>query len=301
MRNLDIAERHRAGFVALGERTNVGKSTLLNRMVGHKVAIVTPRPQTTRRRILGIRSDPGAQLIFIDTPGLHRPRSALDERMIEVARRCLGEGEVVVGVVEASAPLSEGDRAFLAELRELKAPRIVAVNKIDRVRRADLFAAVEQCGRELPEAEIVPVSALKGENVEELVAVITRMLPDGPSLMPEDEYTDQSERMIAAEVVREKVFLAMREEVPFSTAVVVENFVEEPERRLLRIAAVIVIAREAHKGMLIGAGGRQLKQIGTAARLELEKLLGAHVFLQLLVKVDKDWTRSPRKIAELGL
>jgi GTP-binding protein Era len=298
---MDIAERHRAGFVALGGRTNVGKSTLLNRMVGHKVAIVTPRPQTTRRRILGIRSDPDAQLIFVDTPGLHRPRSALDQHMIEIARRCLSEGEVVVGVVEASAPLSEGDRAFLAELRELKAPRVVAVNKIDRVGRADLFAAVEQCGRELPEAEIVPVSALKGGNVDELVAVIKRMLPEGPALMPEEEYTDQTERMIAAEVVREKVFLAMREEVPFSTTVMVENFVEEPDRRLLRIDAVIIVAREGHKGMLIGAGGRQLKQIGTAARLELEKMLGAHVFLQLLVKVEKDWTRSPRKIAELGL
>jgi GTPase len=240
-------------------------------------------------------------MIFVDTPGLHRPRSALDHHMIEIARRCLSEGEVVVGVVEASAPLGEGDRAFLDELREIKAPRVVAVNKIDRIKRSELFAAVEQCGREVPEAEIVPVSALKGGNVDELVAVIKRMLPEGPALMPEDEYTDQTERMIAAEVVREKVFLAMREEVPFSTAVLVENFVEGPDRRLLKIDAVIVVAREAHKGMLIGAGGRQLKEIGTAARLELEKMLGAHVFLQLLVKVDKDWTRSPRKIAELGL
>jgi len=298
---VNAAKPHRAGFVALGGRTNVGKSTLLNRMVGHKVAIVTPRPQTTRRRILGIRSDSDAQLIFVDTPGLHRPRSALDQHMIEIARRCLGEGEVVLGVVAAANPLSEGDRAFLAELREIKAPRVVAVNKIDRVSRAGLFAAVEQCGREAPEAEIVPVSALKGGNIDELVAVIKRMLPEGPALMPEDEYTDQTERMIAAEVVREKVFLAMREEVPSSTAVVVENFVEEDDRRLLRIDAMIVVAREAHKGMLIGAGGRRLKQIGTAARLDLEKTLGARVFLQLLVKVEKDWTRSPRKIAELGL
>jgi GTP-binding protein Era len=296
-----IARPHRAGFVALGGRTNVGKSTLLNRMVGHKVAIVTPRPQTTRRRILGIRSDPDAQLIFVDTPGLHRPRTALDQHMIEIARRCLNEGEVVVGVVEASAPLGEGDRAFLAELRALQTPRVVAINKIDRVSRADLFAAVEQCGREAPEAEIVPVSALKGGNIDELVAVIKRMLPEGPALMSEDEYTDQTERMIAAEIVREKIFLAMREEIPFSTAVLVENFVEEPDRRLLRIDAVIVVAREAHKGMLIGTGGAQLKQIGTAARLELEKMLGARVFLQLLVRVEKDWTRSPRKIAELGL
>ena len=298
---MDRGETHRAGFVVLGGRTNVGKSTLLNRMVGRKVAIVTPRSQTTRRRILGIRSDPDAQIIFIDTPGLHRPRSALDHRMIETARRCLDEAEIVLGVVEAGAPLHQADRAFLDDLREIKAPKILAVNKIDRVSRADLFAALEEAGRVLPEAEIVPVSALKNGNVEELLAVVKRMLPEGPALMPEDEYTDQTERMIAAEVIREKIFLAMRQEVPFSTAVTVENFVEEPDRRLLRIDAVIVVSREAHKGMLIGAGGRQLKRIGTAARLELEKTLGARVFLQLLVKVEKDWTQNPRKIAELGL
>ncbi|HLK87515.1 MAG TPA: GTPase Era [Candidatus Binataceae bacterium] len=296
-----LAEPHRAGFVALGGRTNVGKSTLLNRMVGQKVAIVSPRPQTTRRRIMGIRSDPDAQIIFLDTPGLHRPRTALDRHMVEIARRSLGEGEIVLGVVEARAPLAEGDREFLAEMRELRAPRALALNKIDRVSRADLFAAVAQCGRELPEAEVVPVSALKAHNIDELVAVLKRMLPVSPPLMPEDEYTDQSERSIAGEIVREKVFRAMREEVPFSTAVTVENFVVEGEGPLLRIEATIVVAREAHKAMLIGAGGRQLKRIGTAARLELEKIFAARVFLHLLVRVEKDWTRNPRKIAELGL
>jgi GTP-binding protein Era len=295
------AEPHRAGFVALGGRTNVGKSTLLNRMIGQKVAIVTPRPQTTRRRIMGIRSDADAQLVFLDTPGLHRPRTALDRRMIEIARQSLGEGEVVVGFVEARAPLAESDREFLAEMRELKTPRVLALNKIDRVSRADLFAAVAQCGRELPEAEVVPVSALKARNIDELLAVLKRMLPESPPLMPEDEYTDQSERALAGEIVREKVFLAMREEIPFSTAVTVENFVEQDDRRLLRIEATIVVAREAHKAMLIGAGGRQLKRIGTAARLELEKIFAARVFLQLLVRVEKGWTRNPRKIAELGL
>ncbi len=296
-----LAEPHRAGFVALGGRTNVGKSTLLNRMVGQKVAIVSPRPQTTRRRIMGIRSDPDAQIIFLDTPGLHRPRTALDRHMVEIARRSLGEGEIVLGVVEARAPLAEGDREFLAEMRELRAPRALALNKIDRVSRADLFAAVAQCGRELPEAEVVPVSALKAHNIDELVAVLKRMLPVSPPLMPEDEYTDQSERSIAGEIVREKVFRAMREEVPFSTAVTVENFVVEGEGPLLRIEATIVVAREAHKAMLIGAGGRQLKRIGTAARLELEKIFAARVFLHLLVRVEKDWIRNPRKIAELGL
>jgi GTP-binding protein Era len=295
------ANAHRAGFVALGGRTNVGKSTLLNRMVGQKVAIVTPRPQTTRGRILGIRSDADAQIMFVDTPGLHRPRTALDHRMIEIARRSLAEGEVVLAVVEARAPLAESDLEFLAEMREIRAPRVLALNKIDRLSRADLFAAVEQCGRELPEAEVVPVSALRGRNIDELIAVLKRMLPESPPLMPEDEYTDQSERALAGEIVREKIFLAMREEVPFSTAVTVENFLAEENRRLLRIEATIVVAREAHKGMLIGAGGRQLRRIGTAARLELEKTFGTRVFLQLLVRVEKDWTRNPRKIAELGL
>ncbi len=294
-------ESHRAGFVALGGRTNVGKSTLLNRLVGHKVAIVTPRPQTTRRRILGIRSDPDAQAIFIDSPGLHRPRNALGERMIDVARRALREGEVVLGVVEARSPLDDGDCAFLAELRELRVPRVVAINKLDLADRGELIAAAEQCHRELPESEVVPVSALKGSNLGELLKVIKRMLPEGPALMPEDEYTDQTERMIAAEVVREKIFLAMRQEIPFSTGVTVANFVEEPERRLLRISAGIIVARESHKGMLIGAGGSRLKEIGTAARLELERRLQARVFLELHVRVEKDWTRNPRKIAELGL
>jgi GTPase len=294
-------ESHRAGFVTLGGRTNVGKSTLLNRLVGRKVAIVTPRPQTTRHRIVGIRSDADAQLVFIDTPGLHRARNALGGRMNDLARRALREGEVVVGVVEARSPIDDGDRAFLAELREIRVSPVVAINKIDLAAREQLIAAAEECHRELPEAEIVPVSALKGSNLDELLKVIKRMLPEGPALMPEDEYTDQTERMIAAEIVREKIFLAMRQEIPFSTGVTVDNFVEEPERRLQRISAMIVVARESHKGMLIGTGGSRLKQIGTAARLELERLLGAHVFLQLRVRVEPDWTRNPRKIAELGL
>jgi GTPase len=292
---------HRAGFVALSGLPNVGKSTLLNRLVGQKVAIVTPRPQTTRRRILGIRTDPDAQLIFIDTPGLYRPRTALDQRMVDVARRCLGEGEVVVGVVEARARLDADDRAFLAEMRGLKAPCVVAINKLDLVTRDALMACAEQCHKELPAAEIVPVSALRGDNVDELLKVIKRMLPESPALMPEDEYTDQSERVLVAESIREKIFIAMRQEIPFSTAVVVEKFVEEPERRLIKISALIIVGRESHKGMLIGAGGGRLKEIGTAARLETEKLLGARVFLELMVKVEKDWTRNPRKIAEFGL
>jgi len=292
---------HRAGFVALGGRTNVGKSTLLNRLVGHKVAIVTPRPQTTRRRVLGIRSDPDAQFIFIDTPGIHESARALNRQMVAVARRALAEGEIVVGVIEAGRRLDPADRAMLEELAALKVPLIVAINKIDLIKREQMLPLIDEIGRAFPGVEIVPVSALTGENSDELLGAIRRMLPMGPPLMPEDEYTDQTERALAEEVIREKIFLKMREEVPFSTAVKVENFTEDPARNLKRISAVIIVERESHKGMLIGAGGRMLKEIGTNARLELERMLGAKVFLELLVKVDRNWTRDSRKAAEYAL
>lgn len=293
-------DAHRAGFVALGGRSNVGKSTLLNRLVGHKVAIVTPRPQTTRRRILGIRNDPDAQFLLIDTPGIHETRKPLNRQMVETARRALKEGEVVLAVIEAAEHINAEDRAMIKEVRALGHPAIIVINKIDRIRRERLLPLVDECAREFPDAEIVPVSALSGENVEELLATIRKMLPESPPLMPGDEYTDQSERMIAEEIVREKIFLQMREEIPFSTAVRVEQFSEEPDRGLKRIAALIIVEREAHKGMLIGAGGRTLKEIGTRARIELEDMLSARVFLELHVKVERNWTRDPRKLAEIG-
>ena len=298
---MDAAGEHRAGFVALGGRSNVGKSTLLNRIVGQKVAIVTPRPQTTRRRILGIRNDPDAQIVLIDTPGLHESSRELNRRMVDVARRALAEGEVVLAVIAAGASIDPKDHATLQELAALKAPVIVVINKVDLVPRAQLLPLIDQLHRAFPASEIVPVSALRGENVDELITTIKRMLPVGPSLMPEDEYTDQTERMITEEVVREKVFLAMRQEIPFSTAVRVETFTDQPERKLKRVAVVIVVERDSHKGMLIGAGGRTLKKIGTAARLELEEVFEARVFLEMRVKVEPGWTRDPRKVAEYGL
>ena len=187
---------------------------------------------------------------------------------------------------------------MLREFSAMKAPLIIVINKLDLLPRPKLLPLIEELNREFPGSEIVPVSALRGENVDELIATIKKMLPVGPSLMPEDEYTDQTERMIAEEVVREKVFLAMRQEIPFSTAVRVENFVDEPERKLKRISVVIIVERDSHKGMLIGAGGRTLKQIGTSARLELEEIFETRVFLETLVKVEPGWTSNPRKVAE---
>jgi GTP-binding protein Era len=298
---VETAAEHRTGFVALGGRTNVGKSTLLNRLVGRKVAIVTPRPQTTRARILGIRNDPDAQMILIDTPGIHEPRRPLNQRMVDTARRSLAEGEVVLAVIEAGARLHPADRDFLKDASKLTAPAIIVINKIDRLAREQLLPLIDECRHELPGAEIVPVSARTGENLDDLVATIKRYLRVGPALMPADEYTDQSERTLAAEIIREKIFLKMREEVPFTTAVRIERFEEDAARKLIRISAVVVVERDSHKGMIIGAGGQMLKEIGTAARLDLERLLDARVFLELFVRVEPNWTKDPRKLGELGM
>ena len=292
---------HRAGFVAIGGRTNVGKSTLVNRLVGQKIAIVTPRPQTTRRRILGIRTDADSQMLLLDTPGLHEAKKELNQRMVQVARRAIAEGEVVLAVVEAADKLNPGDRIVLTDIRVLAHPTIVVINKIDRIARARILPLIEEIHQGFPDAEIIPISALSGENVDELVTTIKQMLPVSPALMPPDELTDQTERMIAEEIVREKIFLKMRQEVPFSTAVRVDEFEEDAERSLKKIHATVIVDRESHKGMLIGAGGRTMKEIGSAARIELEQLLGGKVFLEIIVKVERNWTRDPRRIAEFGL
>jgi len=299
--NVTEVSPYRAGFVAIGGRTNVGKSTLVNRIVGQKVAIVTPKPQTTRRRIIGVRTDRDAQLILIDTPGLHEPRRPLNRRMVDTARRCLSEGEVIVAVIEAGNGLHDSDRRFLTQVTRFARPVVVAVNKIDLVRRDSLLPLVEQAHQAIPGSEIVPVSARTGENVDELLHVVKPLLPDSRPLMPSEEYTDQSERMLSEEIVREKLFIGMQQEIPFSTAVTIEQFSDDPVRNLTRISAVIIVERDTHKGMVIGAGGRMLKEIGTRARLELEQLLGRRIFLELHVKVEKGWTSDPRKLKELGL
>jgi len=298
---VNAVPEHRAGFVVLGGRSNVGKSTLVNRLVGHKVAIVTPKPQTTRRKVLGIRSEPDAQIIFVDTPGIHDSPKMLNRRMVQTARQTLADAEIVMGMIEAGDRTTPADHAFVEEFRTLTSPKLLVINKIDLMPRARLLPILEECARELPGVEIIPVSAKTGENVEELLRMLKSMLPKGPALMSEEEYTDQSERTLAEEIVREKLFLKLEREIPFSTAVVVEAFSEEEEKKLIKIAATIVVDRESHKGIVIGAGGRMLKDVGTAARMELEEILGWRVFLELLVKVDRDWTRNPRKLHEMGL
>jgi GTP-binding protein Era len=305
------ASPFRAGFVALVGRPNVGKSTLLNRLLGEHVAIVTPRPQTTRTRILGVADGPGWQLALFDTPGLHRARGPLNARMVETALSTLSEVDLVLMLIEAGTgpggrvEVGEATRWVASEVARSGKPAILGVNKADRVPRPSLLPLIDAYRGLHAWSEVVPFSALTGENVERLVEVLVRHLPEGQGpLFPPETLTDQAERQLAAEYVREQIMLLTRQEVPYGAAVEVEAFDEEDRRDgggLVRIAALIVVERESHKGIVIGKRGAMLKEIGTRARQRLERLLGCKVFLTLHVRVEEGWTSRPGALRRLGL
>ena len=292
---------HRAGYVAIVGRPNVGKSTLLNALVGVKLAIVTPKPQTTRNRIVGIRTLPEGPVIFLDTPVIHEARSTLHRRMVEVAKKALGDAEVAVWVLDATAGITRGERELGRTLAELGHPTIVVLNKSDAVPRPELLPLMAGLGTLLPGREVVPTSARKGDNVELLLRTVIAVLPEGPRIYPEDELTAEPERFLVQEMVREQLFLQTAEEVPYGTAVVVDSFSEQRERGLLVIKATILVDRESHKGIVIGSGGQRLKEIGRRARLELEAFFDVKVFLELFVRVERDWAENPQRLKELGL
>ena len=292
---------YRAGTAVILGRPNVGKSTLLNALVGTKVAIVTPKPQTTRSRVVGIRSVPRGQVVFIDTPGIHAARSPLNRRMVETARAAVSDAEVALLVLDASAGILAADRELAGDLAAAGMPTVVVLNKMDRVPRAQLLPLMAEVGTLLPGREVVPASATRGENVASVLAVVIEALPVGPPFYPEDEFTTEPARVLAQELVREQVFLATRDEVPYGTATIVERFEERPEQGLTVIAATILVERPSHKGMIIGAGGTRLRDIGTRARLGLEALLGTRVFLELFVRVEPGWASDRRRLAELGI
>jgi GTP-binding protein Era len=292
---------HRAGYVAIVGRPNVGKSTLLNALVGVKLAIVTPKPQTTRNRIVGIRTLPEGQVIFLDTPGIHEARSTLNRRMVDVAKKALGDAEVAVWVLDATAGITRGERELGRTLAELGHPTIIVLNKGDAVRRPVLLPLMAETGTLLPGREVLPTSARNGDNVELLLRTVLAALPEGPRIYPEDELTAEPERFLVQEMVREQLFLQTAEEVPYGTAVVVDSFSEQRERGLLVIKATILVDRESHKGIVIGSGGQRLKEIGRRARLELEAFFDVKVFLELFVRVERDWAENPRRLKELGL
>jgi GTP-binding protein Era len=297
----EVFVSHRAGEVAIVGRPNVGKSTLLNALVGAKVAIVTPKPQTTRTRVVGIRTLPDAQIVFVDTPGIHPARSPLNLRMVAVAEEARAEADVVLLVVDASAGVTPADRELAEVLARGRATTIAVLNKRDRVRPAKLLPMMAALGECLPGREVIPVSARTGENVDTVLKVAAAALPEGPRLHPEDEYTTAPARFLAQELVREQLFLATDEEIPYGTAVEVEEYREEPARGLVAVRATILVAREGHKGIVIGVRGERLREIGTRARGELERLLGTRVFLELFVRVEPGWATNPRRLRELGL
>jgi len=290
----------RAGFITLVGRPNVGKSTLLNRVVGTTLAAVANKPQTTRNRIVGILNRPHAQLVFVDTPGIHHAKTPLNARLVTTARQALGEGDVTVLVIDAAAGVTAGDREVAAEVA--KRPRVlVAATKTDLVSRSNLLPVCAAAQQLLPAAEIVPVSGRTGDNVERLLELITERLPESPPLYPPDQVTEQSERFLAAEIVREKLIEQTRDEIPYTTAVVVEAFREEPERNLVVIGASIIVERASQKGILIGDRGQRIKEIGQAARLALEAAFGCRIFLELHVKVVPGWSTNPRVLSDLGI
>ncbi|HHL40879.1 MAG TPA: GTPase Era [Deltaproteobacteria bacterium] len=290
----------RSGFISIIGRPNVGKSTLLNAVIGEKITIVSAKAQTTRNRIRGVKHLPHAQIIFVDTPGIHRRSGTLNVFMVREALSAMTDVDGVIFMVDASAPVTDDDAFILGRLKKAGPPVVLVPNKIDRVEKPALLPLIERYGALFPFREVVPVSALKGDGVEELVEVLVELLPEGPRYFPEDMTTDQPERFLAAEIVREKVFAFTHQEVPYSVAVVTESFSEDPERGLISIEAVINVERDSQKGIIIGRKGEMLKRIGTAARRELEGLLGAKVFLRLFVRVTKDWTRNVRALREFG-
>lgn len=292
----------RCGAVALLGRPNVGKSTLLNRLIGAKVAIVTPKPQTTRHRILGIYSDDEKQVVFVDTPGIHKGDKQLNRNMVRIAYSAAEEADVLVIMQDASKPLDAGTRTLIGQFAEgrLKQPRIHVLNKVDQINKELLLPRLQEMQRLDPgAAAFIPLSAKKGLQTEALLKELAKYLPQQPAIYDPDWFTDQSQRQLAAEYVREQVFMAMHQEIPFQTAVDIENFSEH--EGVVEIDAAILVGSERHKPMLIGKGGELLKMVGTRARLGLEELLGCRVRLNLWVKVDSHWFDRPGRLSELGL
>ncbi|PYT74313.1 MAG: GTPase Era [Acidobacteria bacterium] len=287
----------RSGFVAIIGRPNAGKSTLVNRLVGQKIAIVTSKPQTTRNRIQGIVSQPEGQIVFIDTPGLHQGKSALDRQMMQEVAAALEGIDVLLLMFDASSSEPRADELLLERARRFRGRTILALNKIDRLPKAKLLPMMESFAKAFDFAAIVPISALKGSGCDELLREILNHLPEGSPYFPEDQVTDQPERFLAAEIIREKAIQVMYHEVPYALAVFVEKFEETP--KLLRIEALMNVERDSQKKILIGHKGQTIKRIGTEARKELEAILGAKIYLGLYVKVAPGWRENPQKVREL--
>ena len=291
----------RFGFVAFLGRPNAGKSTLLNRIVGHKLAIVSDKPQTTRTRIVGVKNYPEAQVVFVDTPGVHKPMHRMNVRMVDIAFATMREVDLLTLVVDVSVTPGGGDRYLLTLLQDVRTPALLALNKVDLIAKPKLLPIIDRYRQAHPFAEIVPMSATDGTNVDVLEKLFLQYLPEGDALYPADFVTDQPERLSIAEIVREQVLQLTHDELPFSTAVIVDRLEEPDEGTAATLYCTILVERESQKPIVIGKGGAMVKMIGTAARRELETFLGRRVHLDLRVKVKSEWRDDERMLDELGL
>lgn len=292
------SENFRSGYVSITGRPNVGKSTLLNTILGEKIAIVTPKPQTTRNRIVGIKTITNAQIIFIDTPGIHKPKHMLGELMVREAKEVVKEVDIILFLVEPENP-GKGDKIIIETISNLNKPILLIINKVDTIRKPQLLPIIEKYNDIYPFTAIIPISALKGDGIEILLETIVNYLPEGPQYYPDDLVTDQLERFMVSEIIREKVMQITEEEVPHSVATEIIDW-NEREDGVIFIRVNIYVEREGQKGIIIGKGGEKLKAVGSKARLEIERLLGNKVFLELWVKIKKDWRSNDQMLRGLG-
>ena len=290
---------NKSGFVSIVGRPNSGKSTLLNQLVGEKISIVTNKPQTTRNVIKGIVTRGESQVVFLDTPGIHRPIHKMNERMMRFVRESMSEVDLILLMVDCSVPYGKGDEFTIELIKPLPTPKYLLLNKIDQIAKKDLLPIIDRYARLADFKEVIPMSALTGENVESVMLSILKDLKEGPMFYPEDQLSDQPARAISAEIVREKLIQLTHDELPYSTAVVIDRF--EEQERINRIYCTIYVERESQKGIIIGRGGALLKEVGTAARIELEKFFDMKIYLELHVKVKKNWRDDEETLRHIGL
>lgn len=300
LNNNEQNKEYKSGFISIIGRPNVGKSTFLNRVIGQKIAIMSDKPQTTRNKVQGVLTLPDAQLIFIDTPGIHKPKHKLGDFMMKVAQNTLKEVDLVLFMVNAEEGFGRGEEFIIEKFQSVKTPIFLVINKIDQIHPDDLLPIIESYQEKFPFKEVVPISALEGNNVERLLDQIKTYMPEGPQFYPADQVTDHPERFIISELIREKALHLTREEIPHSIAVVIDKIERQENKEVIHVMATVIVERDSQKGIIIGKKGSMLKEIGQRARVDIENLLGSKVFLELWVKVQKDWRNKMSQLRDFG-